>query len=202
MSQAQSRRAVLRDLLVSGQVGSQDELCGLLRRRGYPTTQSTVSRDLKQIGAERRSRADGEAVYMIRTDPAGRFPAEMVVGVEHNEQQIVIRTRVGRAPAVGIELDGLGHPDLLGTIAGDDTVLVIPRSITQVEDLVGQLRDLAGLDCRLPGESDLGRPSAPTGRAEPPGPTRSRGQVGRPRARRGAPRRNLPRGIEVGGLRP
>ena len=145
MTQAQSRRAALREMLLGGQGGSQLELCAGLELRGFPTTQSTVSRDLKQLGAERRTRADGETVYMLRKEPAGRFPAEMIVGVECNETQIIVRTRVGRAPAVGLELDALQDPDLLGTISGDDTVLVIPRSIQLTEVLAGRLRSIAGL---------------------------------------------------------
>ena len=69
----------------------------------------------------------------------------MVLWVEHNEVMIVVRTRVGRAPAVGLELDGLRHPNILGTIAGDDTVLVIPRSVAQVAELAVALAELAEL---------------------------------------------------------
>jgi transcriptional regulator of arginine metabolism len=73
------------------------------------------------------------------------FPIGMVVAVEHNEMLIVVRTRVGRAPAVGIELDSLELDEVLGTIAGDDTVLVIPRAIALVEPLAAKLRELAEL---------------------------------------------------------
>jgi transcriptional regulator of arginine metabolism len=69
----------------------------------------------------------------------------MVLSVEHNESVIVVRTRVGRAPAVGSELDGLRHPEILGTIAGDDTVMVIPRSVTRVGELALALAELAEL---------------------------------------------------------
>jgi transcriptional regulator of arginine metabolism len=69
----------------------------------------------------------------------------MVLAIEHNEVAIVVRTRVGRAPAVGLELDGLRHPDILGTIAGDDTVVVIPRSIARVAELASALSELAEL---------------------------------------------------------
>ena len=66
----------------------------------------------------------------------------MVTAVEHNEVMIVIRTLVGRAPVVGVELDALRHPDVLGTVAGDDTVLVVPASTKRMDALVNALREL------------------------------------------------------------
>jgi transcriptional regulator of arginine metabolism len=69
----------------------------------------------------------------------------MVVGIDHNEVAIVIRTRVGRAQAVGLELDALRVAGVLGTLAGDDTVVVIPKSIAQTVDLARRLRELVGL---------------------------------------------------------
>ena len=85
-------------------------------------------------------------MYLLDQPSAPHFPAEMVVSVEHNETAVVLRTRVGRAPAVGIELDGLRHPDILATVAGDDTVLVIPRSVVRVAPLARALRELSELD--------------------------------------------------------
>jgi transcriptional regulator of arginine metabolism len=146
MSETKQRRKLLRELLLSGRGGStQAQLVDALREHGLPTTQSTISRDLKLLGAQRRVRDDGSFVY--RLEPAGptSFPAGMVLSVEHNETMIVVRTRVGRAPAVGLELDGLRHGDILGTIAGDDTVLVIPRSVARIGELAAALTELAEL---------------------------------------------------------
>ena len=142
---AKERRKVLRKLLLTGRGGSQAELCALLADQGFGTTQSTVSRDLKLLGAERRLDPNGDLVYSL--EPSGRaaFPAQMVLGVDHNEQMIVIKTRIGRAPAVGIEIDNLRDPDVLGTISGDDTVLVVPTTIKNLRTLVTRLRELAEL---------------------------------------------------------
>lgn len=143
MSETHERRKLLRQLLVVGSGGStQAQLVGALADHGFPATQSTVSRDLKLLGAERRVREDGSWVYRLDPGP-GLFPVGMVVAVEHNEVLVIVRTRVGRAPAVGLELDALGHADILGTIAGDDTVLVIPRSIKRVGELARVLAALA-----------------------------------------------------------
>lgn len=145
MSETRERRQILRQLLLEGSGGStQTQLVEALAEHGIATTQSTISRDLKYLGAERRVRDDGTPIYRLDPGP-GVFPIGMVLAVEHNEAMIVVRTRIGRAPAVGIEIDALELDDVLGTIAGDDTVLVIPRSIAQVEALASKLRELAEL---------------------------------------------------------
>lgn len=138
------RRAVLRELLASGRAATQGELCELLAARGHVATQSTVSRDLKRLGAQRTVGPDGATTYRLEARPG--LPAGMVLAVEHNEAMVVLRTEIGRAQAVGLDLDALEHPDVLGTLAGDDTVLVVPRSIERTRSLAQALRSLAGLD--------------------------------------------------------
>ncbi len=145
MESSKSRRSALRKLLAMGEASTQSELCRMLAERGHRATQSTVSRDLKLLGAQRIHRDDGELVYRLRGGTVAGFPGEMVTGVEHNEAMIVIRTRVGRAQAVGLELDALKWSSVLGTLAGDDTVLVIPKNTTQTVELARRLRELAGL---------------------------------------------------------
>jgi transcriptional regulator of arginine metabolism len=145
VSETKHRRKLLRQLLLSGGGSSQAQLVEALAERGIATTQSTISRDLKLLGAQRRLRDDGNFVYRLESAGQTSFPAGMVLSVDHNESMIVVRTRVGRAPAVGLELDGLRHPDILGTIAGDDTVLVIPRSIARVVELSAAIAELAEL---------------------------------------------------------
>jgi transcriptional regulator of arginine metabolism len=146
MSETKQRRKTLRQLLLSGRGGStQTQLVEALAERGLAATQSTISRDLKLLGAQRRVRDDGSFVYRLESERDSKFPAGMVLTVEHNEAVIVIRTRVGRAPAVGIELDDLRHGEILGTIAGDDTVIVIPRSLARISELASALAELAEL---------------------------------------------------------
>lgn len=137
------RRATLRELLRSGDLHTQAELCERLEGLGFPVTQSTVSRDLERLGARRSVGDDGTSVYRISAR-RGLAPG-MVIEVEHNEQMVVLRTEVGRAQAVGLDLDAQGHPDVLGTLAGDDTVLVVPRSVDNTSALAQKLRVLAGL---------------------------------------------------------
>lgn len=145
MSQAKDRRKALRKLLLAGRGSTQAELVELLEARSMHTTQSTISRDLKLLGAQRRVREDGSFVYSIERARRPEFPAHMVTSVEHNQVMIVMHTLVGRAPVVGVELDALRHHDILGTLAGDDTVLVIPRDVNEILTLVERLRELSEL---------------------------------------------------------
>jgi transcriptional regulator of arginine metabolism len=146
MSSAKARRAVLAELLSGGEASTQTELCALLGARGHAATQSTVSRDLKRLGAQRTVGADGEPIYRLAASNGARgLSAGMVIGIEHNEYLVVLRTSVGRAQVVGIELDDLEHPEILGTLAGDDTVLVVPRSVARIGELVTALRGLTGI---------------------------------------------------------
>ncbi len=145
MTATRSRRVALRELLSGGRASTQSELCALLAAQGHAVNQSTVSRDLKRLGAERAAGPDGVAVYRLQAwAPQGLTPG-MVLEVEHNEAMIVLRTQTGRAQAVGLDLDAMEHPQVMGTLAGDDTVLVVPRSVAQTSALAIELRRLAGL---------------------------------------------------------
>lgn len=68
-----------------------------------------------------------------------------VDGVESNENTVVVRPLVGRAQGVGVYLDGLGLPDLLATVAGDDTILALPKSVKKTRALVKRMKALFGL---------------------------------------------------------
>lgn len=140
-----ARRSALRKLLAGATASTQAELCNQLAERGHPTTQSTVSRDLKLLGAERIVGEDGTIAYRLATRPRTGLSPDMVTGIEFNEAMVVIRTEIGRAQAVGLDLDALALPDVMGTLAGDDTVLVVPRSITRTTALAESIRKLVGL---------------------------------------------------------
>jgi transcriptional regulator of arginine metabolism len=145
LSGPKARRATLRKLLSTGAATTQTELCEMLAQRGHRATQSTISRDLKLLGAERRHTDDGTIVYRIQPRPRRGLSGEMVTSIEHNEIVVVIRTEIGRAQAVGLDLDAMGDADILGTLAGDDTVLVIPRSTQRTTALAGRLKRMVGM---------------------------------------------------------
>jgi len=151
------RQHTILELVRQETPGGQEALLRALRRRGFDVTQATLSRDLKEL---RLVRAPGAAGYRYveshgrETDGPGGEPggvrlrsvaAEEVVSVAANETAVLVRTLTGRAQGVAVVIDGLKLPDLLGTLAGDDTILVIPRSIRRTSKLKRSLDELFGI---------------------------------------------------------
>ncbi len=124
------RRRRLLDLLEQGLEGTQEEIVARLADEGFAATQATVSRDLDDVGAIRRHDG-GRTVYALperNGPPAGfgkRMFAELVRGVDVSLNLVVVRTFPGMAPTLGAILDQSGIDGIIGTIAGDDTVLVV-----------------------------------------------------------------------------
>lgn len=146
MSDREHRRALIRRLLQERQIGSQEDLATLLEERGVACTQATLSRDLRDLGVA-RERGLGGPRY--RLDPKNRYLEILreVVGMEiqnvrHNGVMVVVRTLTGRAEGVAGFLDSYGNPDILGTVAGDDTVFICPTDTGRTEALAEAIRAL------------------------------------------------------------
>jgi transcriptional regulator of arginine metabolism len=121
----------LRHLITDHRVSSQEELRQLLAGHGHRVSQSTVSRDLDAIGARKASSADAPACYVVETTPLAHSPdlastfARHVVSVAPSGNLVVLRTPPGTADLVALALDQARLPAVLGTVAGDDTILVV-----------------------------------------------------------------------------
>jgi len=133
----EARRALLRRLIGEQTVSSQDDVVRLLRAHGHRVTQATASRDLAAIGAEKRADHGGSERYRLasaeREPPAGhaelrRLMREFVLAIGHSANLAVVRTTPGAAATVASALDRAGVEGILGTLAGDDTVLVVART--------------------------------------------------------------------------
>ena len=152
-------------------VRSQEELAELLGQRGVRVTQATLSRDLEELGAVRLRGADGVLVYALpgepgpgglggtlgtllaggpfapsAADPATRLTrvaAELLVSAEASANLVVLRTPAGAAQLLASAIDHAGWPAVLGTVGGDDTVLVISRDPAGGADLAEALLRLA-----------------------------------------------------------
>lgn len=138
-----ARQATITDIISAGQVRSQTELAELLAERGIRVSQGTVSKDLLELGATRIRATDGSLVYAVpgeggdRSAQAGvsraaehrltRLCGELLVSADASANLCVLRTPPGAAQYLGSAIDRAGWPEILGTIAGDDTVLVITR---------------------------------------------------------------------------
>ena len=153
MTKAQRQHRIAK-LLTEDAVSSQTALVELLARDGIQATQATVSRDLEDLGAIKVRGANGEAVYAIPELPAEqrapedhlrRVFSDWVVEVNHSGNLVVLRTPPGSAHVVGSALDRSGLPDVLGTVAGDDTLIVVTSERAGGAAVARQLSDLAGL---------------------------------------------------------
>ena len=142
-----SRRDAIRELIARGPVPSQDELQRQLRARGIHAAQATLSRDLAALGVRRGSGPAGPR-YVMEGD-AGGLPIEPVrrlaESVETNGLMVVVRTKASAASTVARALDDAHLPDVLGTLAGDDTIFVVPGSARGAAALVKHLRQLLGV---------------------------------------------------------
>jgi transcriptional regulator of arginine metabolism len=148
------RQHLVAKLLVGHAISSQDQLVVLLAEQGVVATQATVSRDLDELGAIRVRIAGGDPVYAIpevTKHPAlpeelvRRAFADHVVEVASSANLVVLRTPPGTANVVAAALDRSGRPEVLGTVAGDDTIVVVVAEGTLGSAAAEAYRELAGL---------------------------------------------------------
>ncbi len=148
---AAARREAIVDLVSEHRVGSQAELAKLLRRRGIRATQATLSRDLRELGIGKRP-VEGRTVYALPA-PAGevidaprrRIGIETFVRTARGVGNLVlVRTPPGNAQGVARSIDVMGWNEVAGTIAGDDTILVVTGSAAQARRFLGKLEKMTG----------------------------------------------------------
>jgi transcriptional regulator of arginine metabolism len=138
-----ARQARLAELITRRQVRSQTELARILSEEGIGVTQATLSRDLEDIGATKVRGEAGVLVYAVREGvapaesvrlPLARLCEELLVSAEANGDLVVLRTPPGAAQLFASALDRARLPEVMGTVAGDDTVLVICRAADALND--------------------------------------------------------------------
>jgi transcriptional regulator of arginine metabolism len=145
----EARRDAIREILSAAgrPVTTQAELRRHLGARGIRVSQATLSRDMAQLGVRRAAGAEGPR-YLI-ADGDGGLPLDpvrrLVIGVESNGALVVVRTKVSAAPTVARALDEAGVDDVMGTLAGDDTIFVAPRRAGGGQALARRLKDVLGV---------------------------------------------------------
>lgn len=157
MSGKQQRQQMIARIIASTDVSSQPELQRLLKKKNVTATQATISRDLEELGAVKVRVAGGEPKYAIPeyepqrvapSDQLRRVVGEWVAEVTHSGNLVVVRTPPGCAHVVASALDRGGMKGLIGTVAGDDTILCVASEETGGMGLASQLRALAGIDTK------------------------------------------------------
>ena len=135
-------------------VTSQAAIVELLASDGIEATQATVSRDLDEMGAVKGRLPGGDVAYVVPAQPQDQVaPAEhlrrvcreWVAAIDSSANIVVVRTPPGSAHMVGSAIDRAGWTDVIGTVAGDDTVMVIAAEGVGGAEVADELRELAGL---------------------------------------------------------
>ena len=140
-----ARRAKAISLIKAGVVHSQSDLVKLLKKAGFAVTQATASRDLEEVGAVRARSATGELIYQIGSTSDGAIsksmplPSDLILSVEASANLAVVRTPPGGAQFLASALDNSGINGIIGTIAGDDTVLVVSKKSNGGAELAKEL---------------------------------------------------------------
>jgi transcriptional regulator of arginine metabolism len=153
MKQKSSRLEAIKMIISSTEIGSQEELMGHLRKEGFELTQATLSRDLKQLKVAKASSMNGQYVYVLPNETMYKrvhkpLPvSEMMsmpqfMSIHFTGNLGVIRTRPGYASSIAYNIDNAQLPDILGTIAGDDTIFIAVREGADHDSVVEALNNI------------------------------------------------------------
>lgn len=144
------RQSAILDVVEHQAVRSQEQLRQHLASRGFDVTQATLSRDIKELGLLKRSSdgayqpAGAEPTSKASSlDTLGRALSEYLVSVEAVQQLVVVKTGTGQAQILAVAIDRSRLPEVAGTLAGDDTILVIARDAKSAQAIAKQLKELA-----------------------------------------------------------
>lgn len=145
------RQAAILDLIDRDALHSQEQVRRRLHQRGFDATQATISRDIKELGLVKRA-GDGAYQRLGRDDGNGesalvaleRAAVTYMRGLERVQHLVVIRTGAGQAQPLAVALDRAQLTELVGTIGGDDTVLLIARDARRAAALAKRLERYAG----------------------------------------------------------
>jgi transcriptional regulator of arginine metabolism len=147
MNKTFRQRAIL-DALKHGPVASQDDMQRVLRKRGFRVGQATLSRDIRDLNLSKTSHGyalpHGDGAAGIALPPVSRLVREFVLDVRSAQNLLVIRTIVGSAQPVAAALDEADWPEVVGTIAGDDTILIVCPDKEEARKLAARIEEMLG----------------------------------------------------------
>ncbi len=136
------RHIKIRELITENDIETQDELVNELKTLGYDVTQATVSRDIKELHLVKVPSSSGGYKYSLPADQRfnplnklKRLIMDAFVNIDHTSHFIILKTLPGNAQAVGALMDNLDWEEIMGSICGDDTCLIICRSEEDTEEI-------------------------------------------------------------------
>ena len=148
-----NRLEALRLIISSQQLGSQDELLNALQKEGFKLTQATLSRDLKQLKVAKAASMSGNYVYVLPNDTMYKRVStpnsirEMMkvpgfVSINFSGNLGVIKTRPGYASSIAWNIDNSDIPEIIGTIAGDDTIFIVVKEGIRHQEIIDALNEV------------------------------------------------------------
>ena len=153
MNVRQQRLTRIRAIIGSQQICNQDELSSALAKEGFTLTQSSISRDLKLLKVVKGTTKDGKSVYMLPENPYYRRVSDVnrmgqtiqreVIHIAFTGQLAIVKCRSGYASGIAGEIDRSGFSEVLGTVAGDDTIFVVLAEGYDREVMESKLKALA-----------------------------------------------------------
>lgn len=145
MNKTLRQRAIL-DSLKQGSFSSQDDLQRVLRKRGFKVAQATLSRDIRDLNLSKThqgySTPHGDSAAGVTLPPASRLVREFVLEVRTAQNLLVVKTIVGSAQPVAAALDEADWPDVVGTLAGDDTILIVCPDKEAAQKLAERIEEM------------------------------------------------------------
>lgn len=143
------RQAKIIELIGRFEVETQEELCDLLNREGYDVTQATVSRDIRELKLTKVMHADGKQCYKAlpgHVDYSQKYInifRDGYISMDMAQNILVIKTASGMAMAVAASIDAFHFKEIVGCIAGDDTIMIAIRTVDDCLEVMKRLRDIA-----------------------------------------------------------
>jgi transcriptional regulator of arginine metabolism len=139
------RQSKIKEIITNQEIGSQEELTLILRENGFETTQATLSRDLHELGIVRIP-SDNGFKYVFHENQMEQslkpLMAMEIINVVHNESTIIVKTMPGRAQGVAIYFDRWKDSHIIGTVAGDDNIIIVPDKHENVEVIFSKIKEL------------------------------------------------------------
>jgi len=148
-----ARHTKILEIIEKNAIETQEELASMLKEEGFDVTQATISRDIREMKLTKISTESGKQKYStIKNADTGisdrliRVFRDAVLRMDYAQNMIVIKTLNGMAMAVAVAVDNLHNSDILGTIAGDDTVFCVARTHNQAVEFIQKLTKIMNAD--------------------------------------------------------